>query len=353
MKKCNEQMSSRRVLFQSEDCLITTDGQFAFKMVKNPGGPELCEMDIVTKTAHPYMVDTRAYDIDWEIHETLSVTPLAVSTVYKLGNSVSWPVLRSWFVMMFQVLEALHANGIMHGDVKPDNMFVYSVHQVRLADFGLACRFGAKPMKRGHTERQTYLYRSPEYLKNGYFSASADVWAMGASIFEFVYPGQRVLPYHNDVRSRIRPILRAQMPIHLPRTGTRRLSEAQWREIRVLLEHTLVPETERWTAAQCLEHLGAPRVPCTRVAPVLPPASRVTRNKVARFYYTYLSSKLIPRGPSRELAAQLVEKYGEGVMGGAIICATAMTYSSLMDDLHALTTFHPLVDAFLQVSRAS
>jgi len=88
-----------------------------------------------------------------------------------------------------QVLEAaehLHANGIVHRDIKLDNVMFEdrASDKVRLIDFGLACRWkqGARPLTRSCG---TPYYMAPEVLKGSYTS-QADLWSIGVMAHEML-----------------------------------------------------------------------------------------------------------------------------------------------------------------------
>ncbi|GAA0729602.1 protein kinase [Dactylosporangium roseum] len=85
-----------------------------------------------------------------------------------------------------QVADALayvHANGIVHGDVKPGNLLVpQDGGPVRLADFGVARRLD-KPAGPTHA---TPEYVAPEVVAGGPPSPAADVYALGVVLFELI-----------------------------------------------------------------------------------------------------------------------------------------------------------------------
>ncbi|MGI5245311.1 protein kinase domain-containing protein [Dactylosporangium sp. CA-139066] len=85
-----------------------------------------------------------------------------------------------------QVADALayvHANGIVHGDVKPGNLLVPTDGgPVRLADFGVARRLD-RPAGPTHA---TPEYVSPEVVAGATPSPSADVYALGVVLFELI-----------------------------------------------------------------------------------------------------------------------------------------------------------------------
>ncbi|MFG2038418.1 protein kinase [Dactylosporangium sp. NPDC048998] len=85
-----------------------------------------------------------------------------------------------------QVADALayvHANGIVHGDVKPGNLLVPTDGgPVRLADFGVARRLD-RPAGPTHA---TPEYVAPEVVAGGPPSPAADVYALGVVLFELI-----------------------------------------------------------------------------------------------------------------------------------------------------------------------
>ncbi|MER7002404.1 protein kinase [Dactylosporangium sp. NPDC000555] len=85
-----------------------------------------------------------------------------------------------------QVADAIayvHANGIVHGDVKPGNLLVPTDGgPVRLADFGVARRLD-RPAGPTHA---TPEYVAPEVVAGGPPSPAADVYALGVVLFELI-----------------------------------------------------------------------------------------------------------------------------------------------------------------------
>ncbi|MEK7865490.1 MAG: bifunctional serine/threonine-protein kinase/formylglycine-generating enzyme family protein [Planctomycetota bacterium] len=80
-----------------------------------------------------------------------------------------------------------HSKGVLHLDVKPENILLGKDGQVKLADFGLARAMGAEGMRTMMAGAGTPYYMSPEQLKGeGGLDARADVFAAGAVLYEML-----------------------------------------------------------------------------------------------------------------------------------------------------------------------
>lgn len=89
---------------------------------------------------------------------------------------------------VLEVLDVAHGLGIVHRDIKPDNLFLTSSGSVKVLDFGIA------RMKQGgsnvHTRAGAMLgttpYMSPEQIAGGQIDGRADVFAVGATMFRIL-----------------------------------------------------------------------------------------------------------------------------------------------------------------------
>ena len=81
-------------------------------------------------------------------------------------------------------LAHIHAHGVVHRDVKPDNVLFGSDGLAKLADFGLASLEGAAPLTITGDVMGTPLYMAPEQARGQRIDAAADVYALGVILYE-------------------------------------------------------------------------------------------------------------------------------------------------------------------------
>jgi serine/threonine-protein kinase len=86
-------------------------------------------------------------------------------------------------------LTALHAEGIVHRDLKLDNFKASSAGVIKLYDFGISSQSGHLTVQ----NRGSYIYAAPElYMPNAIISAKADIYAFGICCWHLVtssFPG--------------------------------------------------------------------------------------------------------------------------------------------------------------------
>jgi serine/threonine protein kinase/tetratricopeptide (TPR) repeat protein len=91
------------------------------------------------------------------------------------------------------ILEYLHLRGIVHCDLKPDNLKVTDrVFNLKLLDFGLSEKIGTKRKK---TTKGTLPYMAPEMFSDESFDQRTDLYSLGIILYELV---TSQLPFFSD-----------------------------------------------------------------------------------------------------------------------------------------------------------
>jgi hypothetical protein len=97
--------------------------------------------------------------------------PLPVERVAEIGAQVA------------AALEAAHAAGIVHRDVKPGNVMVGERGTAKLADFGIASLQGDPQLTSTGLVIGSPAYMAPEQARGEESGPPADFWALGATMF--------------------------------------------------------------------------------------------------------------------------------------------------------------------------
>ena len=84
-------------------------------------------------------------------------------------------------------LDYLHAQGVVHRDVKPSNLLLDLDGHIRLGDLGLARPLsGGLDLTRTNTTVGTPAFMSPEQLRGEKVTAASDLYSLGATLFQLL-----------------------------------------------------------------------------------------------------------------------------------------------------------------------
>jgi serine/threonine-protein kinase len=89
-------------------------------------------------------------------------------------------------VQICAALAAAHAAGLVHRDVKPQNLILGRDGVLRLGDFGIAVGHGGTQLTLAGTVLGTAGYLAPEQARGEQVTAAADIYATGAVLYELL-----------------------------------------------------------------------------------------------------------------------------------------------------------------------
>ena len=176
-------------VYLAEDVLLSNK-RLAVKMIKKSvSSPEHIarfkqEFDVMTRLKHPYLV--RVYDFGRD-----SVLGNCYITMdYVPSHTLKWhleqkkPLPRqktlTILVQLLRTLGMIHSRGILHRDIKPDNIMLTN-GGIKVMDFGLAMLESDTITK----TRGTLRYMAPEII-NGHVDHRVDIYSCGATFFEML-----------------------------------------------------------------------------------------------------------------------------------------------------------------------
>jgi hypothetical protein len=175
-----------------------------------------------------------------------------------------------WLRDAARALGYAHQQGVVHRDVKPDNLLVDAEGKLRVADFGLAAGQGVERLTRTGALLGTPHYMAPEQVLGSSSLAESDVWALGVILYEAITD-------------------------KLPFTGSNQI------ELLVRVREA------RWTPPSSITPQLSPALErvCRRAMARDPERRYSDASELARDLEAWLEGEEVPRGPKRWLPLSL------------------------------------------------
>jgi serine/threonine protein kinase len=163
----------------------------------------------------------KVFDID-ELYKTIFIIMEYLQGIpldYILEKTQKLPLSKVLDILL-QVcagLDYAHKRGVVHGDIKPANLFLQPNDRVKIVDFGLA----SSPGDLDCGLRGTIFYSPPELIEGDHIDERTDIYSLGITAFEML-TGQRPFP-EDDINKMIDMVLHEDIPD--PRTFIRDLPD--------------------------------------------------------------------------------------------------------------------------------
>lgn len=172
------------------------------------------EARVAGRLTHPSLVTVLdVVDEDerpWIVMELVEASTL--EEIIQVGGPLPYQRVAEIGLQLIDALQVAHGEGIVHRDVKPENVMISAAGRVVLTDFGLAAWNGESALSSSGRIIGSPAYIPPERAKAGPVGPESDLWSLGAALYAAVegYP-----PY--DRKGYIK-ILR-QEPLHEPKVA--------------------------------------------------------------------------------------------------------------------------------------
>ncbi|MBO0585829.1 Stk1 family PASTA domain-containing Ser/Thr kinase [Sporosarcina sp. E16_8] len=141
-----------------------------------------------TSLTHPHIVDIFDVGEEGELHY-LVMEYIEGQTLKKFIQDNGALTPKQALPIMLQIVSAIanaHHNGIVHRDVKPQNILMDSDGNAKITDFGIAMALSATAHTKTNSVIGTVHYLSPEQARGGMATKKSDIYSLGIVLYELL-----------------------------------------------------------------------------------------------------------------------------------------------------------------------
>eukprot|EP01139_Manchomonas_bermudensis_P020820 Amastigsp_a679953_50.p2 type:complete len:234 gc:universal Amastigsp_a679953_50:713-12(-) len=144
------------------------------------------EIDIMQRCRHVNIVNfVDSYLLEDELWVAMEYMEGGALTDILEANQMTEPQIARTCLEVLKGLEVLHAQGIIHRDIKSDNILMGSDGQVKITDFGYCAQLTKERTNRNSIVGTPY-WMSPEVVKRKNYGPKVDIWSLGIMAIEMV-----------------------------------------------------------------------------------------------------------------------------------------------------------------------
>ena len=258
--------------------------------------------------------------------------------VRKLGTPLRESTAASYIRQTLEGVAYMHNKGIVHRDLKGDNILLSATGTVKLADFGASSYLHSEVgCLSGDANVGTPLWMAPEVIaKTSQPTPASDVWAVGIVTCEVLNQGKTPWAQFDNNMQALYHIARWKLPLPGPNLPTS-LSPVCYTFLEEC--HRLEP-TKRLLAKALLNHSWLASARDSVVSPPSPSPLIERSEDLQELYKSNLESSGRTRSGSNVTdSAHIAQNGSLHSLGGANDFATVSLVSSPEDATHSLSTY--------------
>lgn len=154
------------------------------------------EVSMGTKLIHPYIITVyEADEVDGKYFMALEYVEGSELRSLIPEGGFEFEQAREYLLPILQAVHFAHGKGVIHRDIKPDNILVKKDGTPKLSDFGLARSHDFSTVTATGTAMGTPAYMSPEQIQGQSVSEASDQYSLGVMAFE-LFTGE--LPFKEE-----------------------------------------------------------------------------------------------------------------------------------------------------------
>jgi serine/threonine-protein kinase len=155
------------------------------------------EAEAASKMTHHNIVNLLDVGMDGENRYLVMeyVQGKTLKEVIQERGKLSAPLACQIAIRILSALEHAHRNGIVHRDIKPQNILVHADGHIKVADFGIARIANSSTLTKGDNVMGSVHYFSPEQARGEGANATSDIYSTGIVLYEML-TGR--VPYDGD-----------------------------------------------------------------------------------------------------------------------------------------------------------